>query len=37
MNELTIPASMAEGFPTIVEGLKKGRDIFGSIKSFRGR
>jgi site-specific recombinase XerD len=34
MNELTIPASMAEGFPTIVEGLKKARDIFGSIKSF---
>lgn len=34
MNELTIPAGMAEGFPTIIEGLKKARDILGSIKSF---
>ena len=34
MNDLIIPAGMAEGFPTIVEGLKKARDIFGSIHSF---
>jgi integrase/recombinase XerD len=34
MNDLTIPASMAEGFPTIVEGLKKARSIFESIRSF---
>ncbi|MGA2641195.1 MAG: tyrosine-type recombinase/integrase [Spirochaetia bacterium] len=34
MNELTIPAGMAECFPTIVEGLKMARDIFRSIKSF---
>jgi hypothetical protein len=34
MNELTIPAGMTEGFPTIIEGLKKARDIIESIKSF---
>jgi integrase len=34
MNDLVIPAGMAEGFPTIVEGLKKARDVFGSIHSF---